>query len=64
MSDQAVVQQEAEWRGVAAEEIEEISHSTGLRLQARSRKLLGSLLRPHVERDQELAITNAALRPD
>ncbi|KOV89850.1 ABC transporter [Nocardia sp. NRRL S-836] len=27
-----------------------MSHSTGLRLQARSRRLLGSLLRPHVKR--------------
>ncbi|WP_394614103.1 ABC transporter ATP-binding protein [Lentzea sp. JNUCC 0626] len=44
----APVAAEEEWRGVAAEEIEEISHSTGLRLQARSRRLLGSLLRPHI----------------
>lgn len=46
----APVAAEEEWRGVAAEEIEEISYSTGLRLQARSRRLLGSLLRPHVAR--------------
>jgi len=46
----APVAAEEEWRGVAAEEIDEISHSTGLRLQARSRKLLGSLLRPHIAR--------------
>ncbi|MGI5503234.1 ABC transporter ATP-binding protein [Lentzea sp. CA-135723] len=44
----APVAAEEEWRGVAAEEIEELSHSTGLRLQARSRRLLGSLLRPHL----------------
>ncbi|MFI6101765.1 ABC transporter ATP-binding protein [Lentzea sp. NPDC051213] len=44
------VEREEEWRGVAAEEIEELSVSTGLRLQARSRKLLGSLLRPHIGR--------------
>ncbi|ANZ36583.1 ABC transporter [Lentzea guizhouensis] len=47
---QGAVAEEEEWRGVAAEEIEELSHSTGLRLQARSRRLLGSLLRPHVAR--------------
>ncbi|KAA2262968.1 ABC transporter ATP-binding protein [Solihabitans fulvus] len=35
------------WRGVAAEDVENVDHSTGLKLQARSRKLLGSLLRPH-----------------
>ncbi|KJK42489.1 ABC transporter [Lentzea aerocolonigenes] len=51
MSDQVVAQaQEEEWRGVAAEEISEISVSTGLRLQARSRRLLGSLVRPHIAR--------------
>jgi ATP-binding cassette, subfamily B, bacterial len=40
-------EQEA-WRGVAAEDVEEVDHATGLRLAARSRRLLGSLLRPHV----------------
>lgn len=35
------------WRGVAAEEVEELDHATGVKLQARSRRLLGSLLRPH-----------------
>ncbi|MEP6561458.1 MAG: ABC transporter ATP-binding protein [Nakamurella sp.] len=35
------------WRGVAAEDTEDISHSVGIKLQARSRRLLGSLIRPH-----------------
>lgn len=43
----AVPEPEA-WRGVAAEDVEELDHTTGLRLAARSRRLLGSLLRPHV----------------
>ncbi|MEO6083866.1 MAG: ABC transporter ATP-binding protein [Umezawaea sp.] len=38
---------EESWRGVAAEEIDELDYRTGLKLQARSRVLLGSLLRPH-----------------
>ena len=38
------------WRGVAAEDIDELDHSTGVRLAARSRRLLGSLLRPHLRR--------------
>jgi ATP-binding cassette, subfamily B, bacterial len=36
------------WRGVAAEEMDDVDTATGIKLQARSRKLLGSLLRPHV----------------
>lgn len=35
------------WRGVAAEGSEKITADTNLRLKARSRRLLGSLLRPH-----------------
>src|SRR4051794_10088900 len=35
------------WRGVASEDSTEISIDVGIRLQARSRRLLGSLLRPH-----------------
>ena len=35
------------WRGVAAEDTDDISHSVGIKLQARSRRLLGSLIRPH-----------------
>ena len=35
------------WRGVTAEDTEEISAAVGLKLQARSRRLLGSLIRPH-----------------
>ncbi|MGH3983043.1 MAG: ABC transporter ATP-binding protein [Pseudonocardiaceae bacterium] len=36
------------WRGVAAEDVDEIDTATGLRLAARSRRLLGSLLRRHL----------------
>src|SRR6478736_1821874 len=35
------------WRGVATEDDDEISAEVGVKLQARSRRLLGSLLRPH-----------------
>ncbi len=35
------------WRGVAAEDRTDISAAVGLKLQARSRRLLGSLIRPH-----------------
>ncbi|MGH7666884.1 MAG: ABC transporter ATP-binding protein [Candidatus Dormibacteria bacterium] len=35
------------WRGVAGEEVDEVGHSASLFLRARSRRLLGSLLRPH-----------------
>ena len=37
-----------DWRGVAAEDIDTIDTATGLRLAARSRRLLGSLLRPQL----------------
>jgi len=37
------------WRGVASED-EVVSAAVGLKLQARSRRLLGSLLRPHTAR--------------
>jgi ATP-binding cassette subfamily B protein len=36
------------WRGVAAEDVDEVGHAVTLKLQARSRKLLGSLVRPHL----------------
>ncbi|HET8641198.1 MAG TPA: ABC transporter ATP-binding protein [Pseudonocardiaceae bacterium] len=36
------------WRGVAAEDLDEVDHETGLRLASRSRRLLGTLLRPHL----------------
>jgi ABC-type multidrug transport system fused ATPase/permease subunit len=39
---------EEEWRGVAAEDNEEINALVGSRLQARSRRLLGSLVRPRL----------------
>ncbi len=35
------------WRGVAAEDTENVSAGVGLKLQARSRRLLGSLVRPY-----------------
>ncbi len=35
------------WRGVASEDSADISTDVGIKLQARSRRLLGSLLRPH-----------------
>src|SRR3954453_19106777 len=35
------------WRGVASEDTADISAEVGIRLQARSRRLMGSLLRPH-----------------
>ncbi|MEJ2853848.1 MULTISPECIES: ABC transporter ATP-binding protein [unclassified Saccharothrix] len=40
-------QDEEKWRGVAAEDVEDLDYATGAKLQARSRRLLGSLLRPH-----------------
>ncbi|HEY7596445.1 MAG TPA: ABC transporter ATP-binding protein [Actinophytocola sp.] len=36
------------WRGVAAEEVEDLDVLVGTRLQVRSRRLLGSLVRPRV----------------
>jgi ABC-type multidrug transport system fused ATPase/permease subunit len=36
------------WRGVASEDVEEVDAVIATRLQARSRKLLGSLVRPRV----------------
>lgn len=39
-----------QWQGVAAEDIETIDTATGLRLAIRSRRLLGSLLRPQLPR--------------
>jgi ATP-binding cassette subfamily B protein len=36
------------WRGVALEDVEELDAGVGLKLRARSRRLLGSLLRPHL----------------
>ena len=37
-----------QWQGVAAEELDTIDTATGLRLATRSRRLLGSLLRPQL----------------
>ncbi|TCO58156.1 ABC transporter ATP-binding protein [Actinocrispum wychmicini] len=41
---------EESWRGVAAEDTDELDSQVRVRLQARSRRLLGSLLRPHLWR--------------
>ncbi|MDQ3403682.1 MAG: ABC transporter ATP-binding protein/permease [Actinomycetota bacterium] len=41
-------EEEEAWRGVALEDTDEVSHAASLKLQARSRKLLRSLLRPHL----------------
>jgi ABC-type multidrug transport system fused ATPase/permease subunit len=38
---------EVGWRGVAAEDADEVTDAMGMRLRARSRRLLGSLLRSH-----------------
>jgi len=38
------------WRGVATEDLDDVDHTTGIRLATRSRRLLGSLLRPHLRR--------------
>ncbi|MFC5054766.1 ABC transporter ATP-binding protein [Saccharothrix xinjiangensis] len=43
----AVAAQEESWRGVAAEDVEDVDRATGAKLQARSRRLLAELLRPH-----------------
>jgi ATP-binding cassette subfamily B protein len=39
-----------QWQGVAAEDLDTIDVATGLRLATRSRRLLGSLLRPQLRR--------------
>jgi ATP-binding cassette, subfamily B, bacterial len=41
------VQEGQEWRGVAADDLEEISEETSAKLAGRSRRLLGNLLRPY-----------------
>ncbi|MCC8247932.1 ABC transporter ATP-binding protein [Saccharothrix luteola] len=38
---------EEAWRGVGAEDVEDVDYATGVKLQARSRRLLGELIRPH-----------------
>ena len=38
---------EESWRGVGAEDVEDVDYATGVKLQARSRRLLGELIRPH-----------------
>ncbi|HET7070693.1 MAG TPA: ABC transporter ATP-binding protein [Nocardioides sp.] len=41
------VEEGQEWRGVAADDLEEISAATSAKLAVRSRRLLGDLLRPY-----------------
>jgi ABC-type multidrug transport system fused ATPase/permease subunit len=41
------VEEGQEWRGVAADDLEEISAATSAKLAGRSRRLLGDLLRPY-----------------
>jgi ABC-type multidrug transport system fused ATPase/permease subunit len=41
------VSTEQDWRGVAAEDVDELPEKIGIVLRARSRRLLASLLRPH-----------------
>jgi ATP-binding cassette, subfamily B, bacterial len=43
----ALEEPEKDWRGVAAEDVDELPEKIGIVLRARSRRLLGSLLRPH-----------------
>jgi ATP-binding cassette, subfamily B, bacterial len=43
----AETQEERDWRGVAAEDVDELPERIGIVLRARSRRLLRSLLRPH-----------------
>ena len=45
--EQGQPRDDLDWRGVAAEKVDEVSASGGLFLRARSRRLLGSLLRSH-----------------
>ncbi len=45
-NQQAQTQQD-DWRGVAAEQVDDVSASGGLFLRARSRRLLRTLMRPH-----------------
>src|SRR5215470_4343081 len=45
--DAAAVPQAADWRGVAAEQAEEVPDKVGIFLRARSRRLLRDVLRPH-----------------
>jgi ATP-binding cassette, subfamily B, bacterial len=46
-AQEALDQEARDWRGVAGEDIDELPERVGIRLRARSRRLLGSLLRPH-----------------
>jgi ATP-binding cassette subfamily B protein len=43
----SVPDEERDWRGVASEDVDELPERISIVLRARSRRLLGSLLRPH-----------------
>jgi ATP-binding cassette subfamily B protein len=43
----SVQDEERDWRGVASEDVDELPERISIVLRARSRRLLGSLLRPH-----------------
>ena len=49
-AEPAALETDDSWRGVASEDSTEISDAVGVKLQARSRRLLGSLIRPHRRR--------------
>jgi ATP-binding cassette, subfamily B, bacterial len=45
-----------DWRGVALEDVQDVDRAAGLHLQTRSRRLLSSLLRPHLRRLSVVAL--------
>ncbi|HVX45600.1 MAG TPA: ABC transporter transmembrane domain-containing protein, partial [Mycobacteriales bacterium] len=47
MSEPAISEQEKKWRGVAAEQRDDLDVKTGILLRGRSRRLLKTLVRPH-----------------
>ena len=49
-AEPAALETDDSWRGVATEDTADISDAVGVKLQARSRRLLGSLIRPHRRR--------------
>lgn len=47
MTAETTEQERADWRGVASEDVDDVPAHISLRMRDRSRRLLGSLLRPH-----------------
>jgi ATP-binding cassette, subfamily B, bacterial len=47
VTETAEQQEDRDWRGVAGEDVDELPERVGIRLRERSRRLLGSLLRPY-----------------